>query len=229
MASSQQIEGELKTIFDQMNPLLEGMPGANGYFKQGLSKAYNDNLPLLKEAAGLEAGAYTLPGQLLGQYDKEYGNTFNGPSGLARINSILGRVGNQFAMSDVAGNLAKQKSARIEDMAKSLTDQYGLMLQGMQQKYNMKMPLYQSALQKEQEDRARAEAAAARSAANSPLNFNRLQMNQRPATPQFGLEAQAGGPSYPTSPATQQYLTDQYKTGGMRGLVSSAAQQSLFR
>lgn len=171
--------GQLQALQAQLNPLMSDYGAAPDWFKEQINKKFNNNMPLLKEGAALEAGAYTLPGELMSQYDQQYGNTFGGASGMARLNSILGRLGNQFSLVDVASGLADQQGARINDLANSLTNQYGSTIDAMQNKYNMMLPIYQSQLDIEENAKNRALqerlAAQSRAAARSQgLNFNKL-------------------------------------------------------
>lgn len=156
MATSGDLYNQMQGVMGQLAPLEGDLPTAPQYFKEGLNKAYNYGLPLMKEAAGLQAGAYTLPGQLMSQYDSTYGKDYTGPSAGARLNSILGRLGNQFALSDVASGLAEKQSGQIEDMANALTKQYELMIDGLRSKYNMMSPVWQALLQKEEAEKDRA-------------------------------------------------------------------------
>lgn len=179
-------EQQMANVRSQLDPMLTDMPKANDYFKKGLNEAYGYNAPLLKEGANLEAGAYSLPGKLMNQYNQEFGNVFGGASASGRLNSILGRLGNQFSLADVASGLADRQGARINDLAKSLSEQYGLGIQGLQTKYDMLSPLFQAKLNAEQQ-------AANRRASSSSggLNFKKF------------LENLYGDGSNTTTPTTQ--------------------------
>lgn len=189
--ASTDIYNQLQEISKEMQPYLEEMPTAKNYFTEGLNKAFNYNLPLLKEAAGLEAGAYTLPGQLIDQYNTEFGSTFGGASGIARLNSILRRIGNQFSLVDLASGLLDTRKARIRDLANNLTEQYGLGLEGLQTKYNMLLPLYQTEVQREESAANRAAAARVEQALKFPtvpintINAGQAAIEKLKQTPEF--------------------------------------------
>lgn len=158
--TSQDYMNSATSVQSQMDPMLNFQGQAPDFFKQGLNKAFDYNLPLLKEGANLEAGAYALPGQLMNQYNQDFGNVFGGASSGARINSILGRLGNQFALSNLAGKLSDQQGGRINDMATSLAQQYGLNIDALKTKFANQMSLAGLAANNEN-------AAAARAADNS--------------------------------------------------------------
>lgn len=159
MASSADILQQINAIDAQLAPLVADQGKAPGFFKEGINKAFNYNLPLLKEGAALEAGAYTLPQELIDQYNADFGSVFGGASAGARINSILGRLGNQFGLVDLASRLADQQGARMEQMAGDLTNQYGLSIQGLKDRASMKMPLFQTLRSSEDQAANRATQA----------------------------------------------------------------------
>ncbi len=174
MNNSAYYEGQMRNVMGQLDPLLNDLPQSSEYFRKGINEAYGNNLPLLKEGAALEAGAYALPGQLMDQYNSEFGNVFGGASATGRLNSVLGRLGNQFGLVDVASGLADRQGARIDDMAKRLSEQYGLGIQGLQTKYDMLSPLFQSKLSAEQQ--AANRAASSRAAQQSNMSLQRHQL-----------------------------------------------------
>lgn len=118
----------------------------------------NNNMPVLKEGAAQEAKAYTLPGELMNQYNQQFGGTFGGASAVGRLNSVLGRLGNQFSLMNLTGKIANNQGARMGDMAKSIADQYNAQIQALQSKYQMLTPLYQAQLSQEEAARSRAAA-----------------------------------------------------------------------
>lgn len=175
MASSAELYNTLQSIQGQLDPLLSGQGQAPQYFKDKINTAFGNNAPLLKEGASLEAGAYTLPQKLMEQYMQDYGGTFGGPSGMARISSILGNIGNQQGLVKVAAGLADQQGANINDIVQNLVQGYGLDIQGLQQKYQNQLPLYQSAVGTEENQKNRdAQAAAANAGANQSLAFQKF-------------------------------------------------------
>jgi hypothetical protein len=141
---SNSILQQLNNITAQYQAGLGDAQRAPEFFRKGVSEAFGNNEALLREGAGLQEKIYTMPGDLMNQYNMQYGDVFGGASSGARLNSILGKIGNQWGLANVASGLAQQQGGRIEDIARSLTEQYGLGLQGQKDLYNMKMPLYQT-------------------------------------------------------------------------------------
>lgn len=139
----------------QMQPLLNDYAGAPVYIREQINNAFKNNEPLIRERAQQEERAYNMPGELMSQYDTDYGSTIGGASGLSRLNSILGRLGGQFKNVDVASGLMDRQGQRIDTIVGDLMKQYGLMLDARQNQYNMTMPLYQSLLQQEEAEKQR--------------------------------------------------------------------------
>lgn len=180
MASAASYEAELNAIKQQLNPMLDAQSQAPEFFQKGISSAFLDNQPLLREGANLSAGMYTLPQKLMEQYNMDFGNTFGGASGAGRLNSILGRLGQGFGLMDFASGLAKQRGADIKDISGNLTNQYGLALDALKQKYAMTQGQQQMAQQAEESARARAAAGAQQSAWN---DLQKALLNQKTASP----------------------------------------------
>lgn len=191
MASSAETLTQIRNIQNQLSPLLEDQGGINDYFKRTLGDAFGNNLPLLKEGANLEANAYTLPGKLMDQYTRDFGSTFGGASGTARLNSVLGRLGSNFANVDLVNKLADQNGARIGDMAKSITDQYMGRVRGLQDQNQTNLSLYGQQLQSEDSAANRAQQAAMANRQNQALRFAQLPLGERQNP--FGAVGQAGG------------------------------------
>ena len=196
--TSNDVLGQLNAIDKQLAPMLGSYAQAPTFFKQGLNKAFDYGLPLLKEGSALEAGAYQLPGTLLEQYNQDFGDVYGGPSAGARLNSILGRIGNQFALADLAGGLADRQGSRIEQMANDLTKQYGMQIQGMKDRYNMKVPIWQGLMGRE--DAAAARASAGRGyggGGSNPLQFLKalMEVQNRPQPVSAGKKASVS-PNY---------------------------------
>ena len=147
----------------QLDPLLGKQGEASGYFKKKIGEAYNYNLPAIKNAAALEAGAYALPGQLMDKYDTEYGGK-TGVGGMARMNSILKNLGSQFGMSNAAWNLVDKNQMRMDEVVKGVTDQYMGNMDALKTKWGMLNPLW-STMYGEEQANARAAAARASDAA----------------------------------------------------------------
>jgi len=155
MPPSEATLAQMQAIGSELDPLAAQYASAPQFFERGLNEAFGYNLPLLKEAAGLEAGAYALPGQLMNQYSQDYGGMTSGPSAMTRLNSILGRIGTQFGMADVASELAQQRGADIKDIARSLQESYGLGLGALEDRYGRLAPLYQTQVGVEEAGRGR--------------------------------------------------------------------------
>lgn len=137
----EQAYSQMQGTINQMNPLLDGLPGAADYFKKKVGEAYNYNLPVMQNAAQLEGQLYTMPGNLMDQYNKEFGGQTGLSSG-ARINSILGNIGRQAALSNTAWGLVDNANMRTNDLAKSLTDQYGLQIEALKNKLQPQMSIW---------------------------------------------------------------------------------------
>ena len=147
--SSQAIYDQMMDVQRGMQPMLDNQAGAPDYFRKKISEAYNYNLPAIKNAASLEAGAYNLPGKLMSQYDQEYGGK-TGIGSMARMNSILGNIGQQFGMSNAAWNLVDQNKMRMDEVVKGVTDQYMSGLDAYKTKWGMLSPLWQTMYSEEQ-------------------------------------------------------------------------------
>jgi hypothetical protein len=161
MATSQEAYQELMDIQNRMNPLLSDYASAPTYLREQINKMFLNNEPLIKERAAQEQRAYTLPGELMGEYSKEYGqNGIGGASGMNRLNSILGRLGSQFGNVDVASGLMDRQGQRIDTMVGDLTKQYGLMLDAMQNQYGMKKGMYDSLVGQEEAEKQRQQQMA---------------------------------------------------------------------
>ena len=123
MASSNEIYNQIQSLLGQINPKLSALPDAETYYKNKVNEAYNYNLPALQNAAKLEGEMYSLPGNLMSQYDTEFGGK-TGVNSAQRINSILSRLGNQSALANTAWGLVDQSGARMDELAKTLASQY---------------------------------------------------------------------------------------------------------
>jgi hypothetical protein len=179
MTSSEALK-QIQSVQGQLDPLLSAQGQVPSFMKDEINKKFNYGMPLLKEGAGLEAGAYALPGQLMEKYNAEFGNTLGGASSQARMNSMLGRLGNQFGLADLASGLADRQGARMNDLASSLTQQYGATIQGLKDKYNMTMPLYQTLKSSEESALNRARmGGGGGGVSSSPLSFTDWMKWQR--------------------------------------------------
>lgn len=156
MAQSSEIYNEIQSLLGQINPQLNALPDAETYYKNKTNEAYNYNLPAIQNAAGLESKMYSLPGNLMSQYDTEFGGK-TGISSNQRINSILSQLGNQGALSNTAWGLADQSGARIDEVAKTLTNQYRTGIEADQMKLSPLMSIWDRLFSEEQ-----ANARAAR-------------------------------------------------------------------
>jgi len=141
MAQSSEIYSQIQSLLGQVNPMLEQLPSAEQYYKDATNKAFNYNLGPLQNAAQLESKMYSMPGNLMSQYDTEFGGK-TGISSNQRINSILSQLGNQAGVVDVARGLADQSGTRINDLAKTLLGQYQTGIQAKQQQLSPLMSIW---------------------------------------------------------------------------------------
>jgi hypothetical protein len=182
-------ENQVNNLLGQLGQYASNAGQAPAFFKQGLMKAFDYGAPLLKEAAGLEAGAYDLPGRLMNQYNVDYGNTFGGPSAIGRLDSILGRLGTQFGLSNLASGLAQNQTGRIENMTGDLTNQYMAGLQGIQTQLNPLMQLLQMKTQQEESARNRAAMRGGGGGGGSRINIPPFQQVNTAPSPKLGQQA----------------------------------------
>jgi len=157
MAQSSEIYNEIQSLLGQINPRLDALPDADTYYKNKVNEAYNYNMPAIQNAAKLEGEMYSLPGNLMSQYDTEFGGK-TGVSSNQRINSILSRLGNQGALASTAWGLVDQSGARMDELAKTLSNQYRAGIEADQAKLSPLMSIWDRMYSEEQ-----ANARAARS------------------------------------------------------------------
>lgn len=157
MAQSSEIYNEIQSLLGQINPKLNALPDAETYYKNKVNEAYNYNMPAIQNAAKLEGEMYSLPGNLMNDYDTEFGGK-TGVSSNQRINSILSRLGNQGALASTAWGLVDQSGARMDELAKSLLNQYKTGIEADQAKLSPLMSIWDRMYSEEQ-----ANARAARS------------------------------------------------------------------
>lgn len=166
MAQSSEIYNEIQSLLGQINPKLNALPDAETYYKNKVNEAYNYNMPAIQNAAKLEGEMYSLPGNLMSQYDTEFGGK-TGVSSNQRINSILSRLGNQGALASTAWGLVDQSGARMDELAKSLTNQYKTGIEADQAKLSPLMSIWDRMYSEEQ-----ANARAARSGGGGTVYVN---------------------------------------------------------
>jgi len=170
MAQSSEIKSQIDALLGQLNPALDALPGADQYYKDELNKRFNYNLGPLQNAAQLESKMYAMPGNLMGQYNEEFGGK-SGISANQRINSILGQLGNQAGVVDVARGLADQSGARINDLASSLANQYRTSIEAQQAKLSPLMSMWDRMYSEEQ---ANSRAARSGSAGYGGMGWDEL-------------------------------------------------------
>lgn len=159
-STSSDIYKQLLGVQQNLDPYLSNAGQAPGFFENKINEMFNYNKPAIQNAAGLEARAYALPGELMGQYDSDYGGNL-GVGAMSRMNSILGNIGNQFGLSNAAWNMVDQAKIRQGDLAKKMLDQYNAETGALQQKHNMLLPLWQQMYSEEQANRRNAASIAA--------------------------------------------------------------------
>lgn len=166
MAQSSEIYNEIQSLLGQINPKLNALPDAETYYKNKVNEAYNYNMPAIQNAAKLEGEMYSLPGNLMNDYDTEFGGK-TGVSSNQRINSILSRLGNQGALASTAWGLVDQSGARMDELAKSLLNQYKTGIEADQAKLSPLMSIWDRMYSEEQ-----ANARAARSGGGGTVYVN---------------------------------------------------------
>lgn len=166
MAQSSEIYNEIQSLLGQINPRLDALPDADTYYKNRVNEAYNYNMPAIQNAAKLESELYSLPGNLMSQYDAEFGGK-TGVSSNQRINSILSRLGNQGALASTAWGLVDQSGARMDELAKTLSNQYRMGIEADQAKLSSLMSIWDRMYSEEQ-----ANARAARSGGGRTVYVN---------------------------------------------------------
>jgi hypothetical protein len=172
---------DAKTIYSQimanqenMDPYLSNQGAAPGYFKDRINEKFQGNLPAIQNAAALEARAYSLPGELMGKYDQEYGGNL-GVSSANRMNSILKNIGNQFGTSNAAWNVVDQAEVRQSDLTNSMLQQYMGELGAHKDRHSILQPMW-SQLHSEEEATKRllAEIASRRRSSTPTSTWNNI-------------------------------------------------------
>lgn len=156
MASSSDLWSQISANQKELDPYLKNAGTSGKYFTDEINKLFNYNMPAIQNAAGLEAKAYSLPGEMMTRYDSEYGGQ-KGLGGMSRMNSVLKGIGNQFGLSNAAWNMVDKAKMRQEDLVNSLSQQYMAEMQAKKDKHNMLLPIWQQMFSEEQ-----ANARAAR-------------------------------------------------------------------
>lgn len=161
MASSSEVYDQIQRLLGQTNPLLEGLPEAGTYYKDRANKAFEYNKGPLENVSELEKKMYSMPGELMNQYDTEFGGKL-GVSSNQRINSILSQLGNQSGVVNTARGLANQAGTRIDDMAETLLNQYKTAIDAKQMQLSPLLNMWDRLFSEEQ-----ANARARRSGGSS--------------------------------------------------------------
>jgi len=149
MASSSEVYNQIQGILGQLNPMLGKLPEASDYYKDRANEAFNFNKGPLENVAELEKKMYSMPGELMTQYDQEFGGK-TGISSSQRINSILSQLGNQSGVVNVARGLSDQAGMRIDDMAETLLNQYRSAIEAKQMELSPLMSIWDRLFSEEQ-------------------------------------------------------------------------------
>ena len=118
-------------------------------FQDAINEKYKNNIGAIKNAAGLESKAYSMPGDLMEQYDQEFGGQM-GLGSMSRMNSILKNIGQQFGISNAAWGVVDNAKLRQEELLKQMNNRFNTELQARQQKHNNLLPLWQQLYAAEQ-------------------------------------------------------------------------------
>ena len=168
MANSNEIYNQIQSLLGQINPKLSALPDAETYYKNKVNEAYNYNLPALQNAAKLEGEMYSLPGNLMSQYDTEFGGK-TGVNSAQRINSILSRLGNQSALANTAWGLVDQSGARMDELAKTLASQYRSGIEADQSRLSPLMNIWDRLYSEEQANARTAMSSRGNTSTATPL------------------------------------------------------------
>lgn len=174
MPTSQDIYNELQGLQGQM----QGLQGqvaqytpvqAQDVYNELLSRVDNFK-PLYQGLRNAETQAYAEPTRAMSEYYNQFqGDPSKGPSALTRLDAILNNIGRLRGTASTMQDVINQQGGRLQDMANTALGQYNSARQNLQDQigitqglYNNKLGLYQTALQREAEERARQEAERAR-------------------------------------------------------------------
>lgn len=174
MPGSEQIYTDLQGIEGQLGQYNLG--AAPGVIRDQLNQAVGGFQPQYQELARQEGRAYGMPQQVMAAYEKAQNsgqfmapgmsNTqFTGTNPLSRLGNSLGQIGEQFGVADSMSKGLDFQKGRLEDIIGKIGNQYNTSYEQMLGKYNRQLPFYQMALQREEAEKQRAEARAARGAA----------------------------------------------------------------
>lgn len=182
MANSNDIYNQITATQGQLDPYLTNAGIATNYFGDELNKLFNYHKPAIQNAAALEAKAYALPGQLMNQYDEEYGGEM-GVGSMSRMNSILENIGNQFGLSNTAWGMVDQAKLRTSDLAGKLLNQYTAQTNALKDKISLLMPMWERMYAEEQANKRAYKPAAKK------VNYDEIQkavgeiFGENPITP----------------------------------------------
>lgn len=102
--------------------------------------------PQFEEKARIDQQAYAAPADMMQGYYNEFGTApGTGPSGMARLSSILNNIGNLYGRSDTLGGIIDMQGGRIDNMVGEIGDQAAREQQNIMNAFNMIMPRYQQA------------------------------------------------------------------------------------
>jgi hypothetical protein len=168
--SAGQLYNQLQGINQQLGTYNLG--AAPGQIQTAIGNAVNNFRPQYQELANAQNAAYGLPGQVYNEFQNMQntgafqnpgisGTQFTGLNPLQVLGVGMGRIGNQFSIADaLSGGLDFQK-ARLEDIIKSVGNQYQTGYNQTLDSYNRLLPLYQQQAQAEENARNRAASSAA--------------------------------------------------------------------
>lgn len=157
--TSSEVYNQIQSLLGQINPELDKLPTAQDYYKTKVNEAYNYNLPNLQNAAGLESKLYEMPGNLMNQYNQEFGGK-TGISSSQRVNSILSQLGRQSGVANTAWGLADQAGTRMNDLAETLYNQYKTGIEAKQTKLSPLMSIWDRLYSEEQANKRSASSGS---------------------------------------------------------------------
>jgi len=159
MATSASIEQQMSKIMKKSKAYT---PANASDVYSDLASRVNFYKPQYEELAGMEQQAYAAPATQMKDYYAKYGGekAMKGPSALSQLYSIMQDIGRQYGtMGALRGGITTQKG-KLEDMSKTVLDQYQARKGALLDQYNMLQPLYSAAINREEAARSRAAAAS---------------------------------------------------------------------
>jgi hypothetical protein len=150
-----------RQLVDIQNQNDKYTPTSAGDIYGDLSRRVNNFQPQYQELRGSEAQNAVAPISVLAGLNSNFGTEGGGPDSMTRLATALGTANQINGTTNVLRDTLGQSQGRLENIGKNINDAYGQVIGQGQQKWNNTFNLYQTALQKEEAEKARRAAAAA--------------------------------------------------------------------